>query len=114
MDLGLTNNDVAERIGVSEASSSKWQWGEYPPGTVSLPAVIAFLGYNPLPVGETLGERIQWARHSLGLKQAEVAERLGVTQTTVGAYENNRSTPVSEHIKKAIEQLIVEAGRDRQ
>jgi hypothetical protein len=43
-----------------------------------LPAIIEFLGYNPLPEVETMGERLVRQRTTLGLTQWEAAERLGI------------------------------------
>ena len=41
----------------------------------------------------TIGERIAERREDLGLKQYQVAERIGVTKTTMSKYENNINIP---------------------
>jgi len=43
MDLGLFQRQVAERIGVSEASVYEWERGTVPE-LVHIPKIIAFLG----------------------------------------------------------------------
>ena len=40
-----------------------------------------------------LGERIRMMRHGLGLKQIELAEKLGVSKGAVAAYEIGRTEP---------------------
>jgi len=44
-------------------------------------------------VPERLGNRIKELRGELGLTQAELAERVGVTRKTVNTVENNVFTP---------------------
>jgi transcriptional regulator with XRE-family HTH domain len=39
------------------------------------------------------GERIRKLRKNAGLRQAELAEQLGVSASAVGMYENNRRVP---------------------
>lgn len=43
-----------------------------------------------------IGERIAARREELGLKQYQVAERIGVTKTTMSKYENNVNLPNSD------------------
>lgn len=40
-----------------------------------------------------LGERIRMMRHGLGLKQIELAEKIGVSKGAVAAYEVGRNEP---------------------
>lgn len=40
-----------------------------------------------------LGERIRLMRHGLGLKQMELAERLGVSKGAIAAYEIGKNEP---------------------
>lgn len=42
------------------------------------------------------GERIRELRKGAGLKQAELAKKLGVSTSAVGMYENNRRIPSRE------------------
>ncbi len=41
----------------------------------------------------TIGERLRSVRSELGLNQTEMAEAVGVTQSSIGAYESNRRRP---------------------
>ena len=48
----------------------------------------------------TIGERIAARRDELGLKQYQVAERIGVTKTTMSKYENNVNIPNADILAK--------------
>lgn len=62
MDLGLTQRGVALQIGANPWTVANWEKGNNHPAVWFLPAIIRFLGYDPLPAGETLTERIRTAR----------------------------------------------------
>jgi transcriptional regulator with XRE-family HTH domain len=51
---------------------------------------------------KTLGDHIRKKRLDLGLLQAEVAERVGVTASTIFNWERNRVSPQARHIRKII------------
>ncbi len=52
-----------------------------------------------------IGERIVARREELGLKQYQVAERIGVTKTTMSKYENNVNLPNSDILTKLAKAL---------
>ncbi len=58
-----------------------------------MPAIIRFLGYNPLPEADTLGERLVRHRTSLGMMQGEAAKRLGVDPGTLARWERGEREP---------------------
>ncbi len=47
--LKLLQRQVAEQIGVDKTSITNWESNRTKPGLVYMPAIIRFLGYNPLP-----------------------------------------------------------------
>ena len=49
LDLGLRQKDAAERLGASPKTYEYWEQGKYEPEFRFLPAIIAFLGYDPTP-----------------------------------------------------------------
>ena len=53
----------------------------------------------------SLGKRIQECRESLGLSQAALAKRLGVSQSTVGNYEAGISFPREEVLLRLFDSL---------
>jgi transcriptional regulator with XRE-family HTH domain len=67
--LHLLQGDVAEQIGVSAATIFNWERNLTSPQIHDIPAVIRFLGYDPLPSAETVGAKLVKARRVLGLTQ---------------------------------------------
>ena len=49
---------------------------------------------------ESLGERIENLRNSLGLSQEQLAEKIGVSQRSISAWESNSNEPKSSYIIK--------------
>ena len=58
-----------------------------------MPAIIQFLGYNPLPTASSLPERLATARRALGLSQRKMAVKLGVDPATLMGWEAGRHQP---------------------
>ncbi len=87
LDLGLFQKQVAQQIGVSEATIWNWECHESSPQIHVLPQVIRFLGYNPLPASESLAGRLLLTRKGLGITQKEMAKRLGIDPTTLARLE---------------------------
>ena len=56
----------------------------------------------------SIGQRIRERREELGLSQAELARRLGVTQSTVGNYEAGISSPNGENLLRLFDCLETE------
>ena len=55
----------------------------------------------------TIGERIQMVRKAAGLSQKELGERLKVSGSMIGQYENNLRKPKRETLEKIAEALNV-------
>jgi transcriptional regulator with XRE-family HTH domain len=85
--LKLLQKQVAERVGVDKASVHNWEGNLANPKVHYMPAIIEFLGYNPLPEAKNLAERLVRHRTSLGLTQRETAARIGVDQGTLARCE---------------------------
>jgi transcriptional regulator with XRE-family HTH domain len=49
LDLGLNQKTTGQRMGVHGGTVWNWESGQRKPETKNLPAIIAFLGYNPIP-----------------------------------------------------------------
>lgn len=58
----------------------------------------------------SIGDRIRKRREELGLSQAELARRIGVTQGSIGNYENGVSNPKMELMPKLFEALKTDAN----
>jgi transcriptional regulator with XRE-family HTH domain len=87
IDLGLRQQEVADRLGAEKDTVRNWEKGRAEPEVKFLPAVIGFLGYNPLPEAMSLGEQVRRARLGLGLSRLELACRAGVDEATVQRVE---------------------------
>jgi transcriptional regulator with XRE-family HTH domain len=96
MDLGLLQKEVAEKIGVNEASVYNWEKNLKGPALRFIPKVIEFLGYVPAEFKPgTVAQRIVTYRRLLGLSQKELARRLRVDQSTLGRWEKGKGRPSS-------------------
>ena len=91
--LKLLQREVAERLGVSTASIVNWESGRSEPGHNYMPAIIRFLGYNPLPPAKTWAGRLVSSRTALGLSQKQAAKRMGVDASTLARWEWGERKP---------------------
>jgi transcriptional regulator with XRE-family HTH domain len=98
LDLKLLQREVGEQIGASGATVHNWERNESTPVVRYLPAIVRFLGYDPLPPAESLPERLRSSRRKLGLTQQEMAERLGVDPCTLRDWENGRHQPTEKSL----------------
>jgi transcriptional regulator with XRE-family HTH domain len=101
LGLKLFQKDVAAQIGVDVTSIRNWESNTSQPSLEYMPAIIQFLGYNPLPEGKTWGERLVRHRVSLGITQAEAARRLAVDQATLAKWERGERTPKGRFAERA-------------
>jgi transcriptional regulator with XRE-family HTH domain len=108
LDLKMLRREVAEQFGVGETSVFKWEANTSRPDLKYMPAVIRFLGYNPLPEGDTLGERLVRHRTSLGMTRGEAAQRLGVDSGTLARWERGERDLASWSLERA-ERFLDEA-----
>lgn len=62
-------------------------------------------------MGDRFNENLKAAREALGLSQKEVAERIGVANSTYSLYESGNREPNVQTIKKIAAVLNVSADR---
>jgi DNA-binding transcriptional regulator YiaG len=91
--IGLTQREAAARIGVCRDALARWEVRPMVPDVQTMPAVIAFLEYNPLPAAQTFPELLLRTRRTLGLGQAELAALLSVPFTTLHSWERGVFAP---------------------
>lgn len=89
---------VADQIGVDEATITNWEGNAATPTIRYIPAVIRFLGYNPLPPANSFPERLATARKVLDLSQRKMAEKLGVDPATLMGWEAGRHQPTGKSL----------------
>jgi transcriptional regulator with XRE-family HTH domain len=82
-------------MGVCETSIFNWKSNKGTPEIRFMPAIIRFLGYNPLPEAATLAEQLVRRRTALGKSQKESALKLGVDAGTLATWERGEREPNS-------------------
>ena len=83
LDPGLQQKQAARQIGVHPASLENWECGRTSPADRFMPAIIRFLGYNPLPARRTSAERVAYERVARGWSRKRLAAVVGVDETTI-------------------------------
>jgi hypothetical protein len=72
LDLGLLQKAVAKLLRADPDSSRNWEAGRRAVAIGYYPALLAFLGYDPLPAPRTWGEGLVVARMRLGLSRTQI------------------------------------------
>lgn len=98
MDLGLSQRQVARRLGTHLCCVRKWEVGRTTPRLRIMPLIIEFMGDKPWDVAETLGERIRDKRQACGLSQEETAELLGVGCNKLRRWETGGEEPSAAYL----------------
>lgn len=99
LDLKLLQKQVADHIGVDEITITNWERNATVPAIRYIPAIIQFLGYDPLPPPDSFFERLAAARKALGLSQRKMAEKLGVDPATLQGWEAGRHQPTGKNLE---------------
>jgi len=93
LDLKLLQKDVGQRIGGSASDVWNWENNRVSPAVKFIPAILAFLGYNPMPKPEALSGQLVWYRTGKGWTQRDFAKALGVDPTTLARWERGERKP---------------------
>jgi DNA-binding XRE family transcriptional regulator len=96
LDLNLFQKLVADEIGVHEMTITSWEGNATVPEVRYMPAIIQFLGYDPLPPAFAFPERLATARRALGLSQRKMAAKLRVDPATLMGWESGRHQPTGK------------------
>ena len=99
VDTRLRFEQVADQIGVDETTIVNWERNATAPAVRHIPAIIRFLGYDPLPPPNAYPERLATARRALGLSQRKMAERLGLDPATIKNWETGRHQPTGKSME---------------
>lgn len=84
----LRQKDAATILCVGHFTYMTWEKDQATPFPRYYPAIIGWLGYNPLPEPQTEGARLRHERFTLGLTSSQMADRLGIDQGTLLTREN--------------------------
>ena len=93
MDRDVLQREAANQIEVDHQTIANWELGRSEPALSNWPMIIRFLGFLPLETGTTLPELFVRFRQLEGISQATLSERLGVDESTVGAWERGPFEP---------------------
>jgi transcriptional regulator with XRE-family HTH domain len=96
----MLQKDVAEQLGVDKTSVFNWEANTSKPEIRYMPAILRFLGYNPLPAANGWGERLVRQRTTLGLSQKEVAKHLSVDPSTLARWERGEREPTGALLER--------------
>jgi transcriptional regulator with XRE-family HTH domain len=107
-ELGLSQKMTAKRLGVSWSTALNWETGTTEPLIESIPAIIAFFGYDPFPKPTSPSEQLAAVRRAMGWTVKEAARQLGVDSGTWGRWEKT-GIPWKRH--RAIVDAFLEAFR---
>jgi transcriptional regulator with XRE-family HTH domain len=75
-----------------------------------MPRIIEFLGFDPEPQPDTLGQRLAYARRRLGLTQEGLAEKLEVDAGTILRWKKGDCVPPAKKLALLRELLPANCG----
>ena len=108
LDLGYTRKFAASQIGVDPASLMNWEAGKTEPVVAFYPSLIVYLGYNPLPEGQSRGQRIRRERMSRGMSRKALADIAIVDEATIKRMEEDVKGMAGRAIRAICRVLDVE------
>jgi transcriptional regulator with XRE-family HTH domain len=97
-ERGLLQREVAKALRVDSMSLVNWEKNRTKVGARFVPAIIRWLGYDPLPRPSSLGDWIAVERTRRGLARRRLAHALGWDESTVRKYEEGGSGPDSRRL----------------
>ncbi len=100
LDLGLDFEEAADQIGCSTSSLTNWEVRGCGVSIRKMPAVLAFLGYDPHPPPSTLSELLRAFRRQRGITAMELAQVIGVNETTITGWETGATQPTGRGAPK--------------
>jgi transcriptional regulator with XRE-family HTH domain len=104
--LLITQEEAAFLLGVNAWTVHNWETGQRKPEIRFIPALVAFLGYDPEPVDEgTLAGRLVAKRRQLGLSQREAARSFQIDPGTWAGWEKGARVARAAH-RRAVEGFL--------
>jgi transcriptional regulator with XRE-family HTH domain len=107
LKLKLTLKEAAKLLGTNEGSVINWEKGRTVPKVYRLPAIIRFLGYNPLPEPRTIAERLVAKRLERGWSRKVASRYLGIDVTTLRDWEQGKVILFRKHRRLVAEALDI-------
>jgi transcriptional regulator with XRE-family HTH domain len=110
LKLKLTLKEAAKLLGTDECSIMNWEKGRTVPKVYRLPAIIRFLGYNPLPEPRTLPERLIGKRLEQGWSRKVASRHLGIDVSTLRDWEQGKIILFRKHQRLVAKVLAMSEG----
>ena len=107
-NMGLNRKEAARRLGVHPRGLENWEYGRTTPADRFMPAVIRFLGYNPLPAPQSRGERVAYERVVRGWSRKRLAAEAAVDEATVRRIEADTAGLALKSLQRVLETLEME------
>lgn len=99
LDHGLQLKEVADRLGCHRATVTNWERGRTQPTVAHWPRILRFLGYDPRPQEDGIGDRLRRHRQGRGWSQTDVAKVLGVSESVVWRWESGQRKPRGKYLE---------------
>jgi len=108
---GLLQKDVARLFNVDMFTILNWETGFTRPQIKDVPALIAFLGYDPEPPApQSIAEHLYAKRRLLGWSQKVAAKQLSIDPCTWSSWEAGGTIMKPEHRKLVAGFLSLDEG----
>lgn len=98
MDLGLFQREVAETIGVSEATVYSWERG-IESELIHIPKIIAFLGYVPFECPDDLLGRLRYFKLIKGMSYERLGAAMGRNPEQLTDWLSNGMKPCKRNMQ---------------
>ena len=112
-ELGLRQRDVAERLGCDLFTYINWEKDRTQPVASRFRPVLDFLGYDPMPEPQTLGERLEAKRRATGMTFDQVSAYLQWDPGSLSRYLDG-TWRLSRERADILERFLNQAGVSRQ
>ncbi len=89
-ELALDRRAAAAFLEADEKTLMWWERDQRPPFVHAYPGIIRFLGYEPWPAPQTLGEALLAERRRRGLPIKQAAQELGVDEGSFRRWERGQ------------------------
>jgi transcriptional regulator with XRE-family HTH domain len=110
LKLKLTLKEAAKLLGTDEGSIINWEKGRATPRVYRLPAILRFLGYNPLPEPCTISEGLLAKRLERGWSRKVAARHLGINVSTLRDWEQGKVILFRKHQRLVASFLSIPEG----
>lgn len=114
--MNFTRKDLAQKIGVTESTVSRYESNERTPNLKILKSIADALGVtindlinnienNMIDENVSIGDKIKEYREIINITQKDLAEKSGLSESAIKYYETNKRNPKLETLSKIAEAL---------